>query len=276
MVWIGNCDVTSIEIWCRCKYTIRIRRSKSALFNWCAPCTLQVRHYQNMRGVHHYERDTIHWLVGAPAKCARIQKHSRKGNFHAYSNASNRFMPKWFFLFVWNQITKEKFNHTHRSIDEGAIEKEIIPWFELLVTNMQHQKSQISYPRFCCVFYVILQCNNLFAGWFSYRFSPRFTSYRVHEFVKTSLRVYHNKKVEELWSKLRYVRQITPLCKRIGESPEIQIGCYRVDPPHQSHSGSSQGFFWLTEWNRSTLASLKFLYAFILAGIIVSLWRNAM
>ena len=29
----------------------------------------------------------------------------------------------------------------------------------------------------------------------------------------------------------------TPLRKRIGEPPEIQIGCYRGDPGHQRHSG---------------------------------------
>jgi len=28
-----------------------------------------------------------------------------------------------------------------------------------------------------------------------------------------------------------------PLWKRIGEPPEIQIGCYRGDPGHQRHSG---------------------------------------
>jgi len=29
----------------------------------------------------------------------------------------------------------------------------------------------------------------------------------------------------------------TPLCKRIGEPPEIQIGCYSGDPGYQRHSG---------------------------------------
>jgi len=29
----------------------------------------------------------------------------------------------------------------------------------------------------------------------------------------------------------------TPLWKRIGEPPEIQIGCYKVDLGHQRHSG---------------------------------------
>jgi len=29
----------------------------------------------------------------------------------------------------------------------------------------------------------------------------------------------------------------TPLRKRIGEPPEIQIGCYRGDPGHQRHLG---------------------------------------
>jgi len=32
--------------------------------------------------------------------------------------------------------------------------------------------------------------------------------------------------------------KITPLWKRIGEPPEIQIGCYRADPGHQRHSGA--------------------------------------
>ena len=51
-------------------------------------------------------------------------------------------MPKWFFLFVRDQISQNKFNHTHRSIDEGSnIEKNIIPWFGMLVDNTQDQKS---------------------------------------------------------------------------------------------------------------------------------------
>jgi len=41
-----------------------------------------------------------------------------------------------------------------------------------------------------------------------------------------------------------------PLWKSIGEPPEIQIGCYRGDPGHQRHSGSSYDLFWLTELNR--------------------------
>jgi len=60
--------------------------------------------------------------------------------------------------------------------------------------------------------------------------------------------------------------KITPLWKRIGEAPKIQIGCYRGDPGHQRHSGLIIRFV-LTEQNRSTLASLKFPFAFILAGI---------
>jgi len=50
--------------------------------------------------------------------------------------------------------------------------------------------------------------------------------------------------------------KITPLWKRIGEPPEIQIGCYRGD----SRSTTSIGLiarFILTDCNRSTLASLK-------------------
>jgi len=31
--------------------------------------------------------------------------------------------------------------------------------------------------------------------------------------------------------------KLTPLWKRIGEAPEIQIGCYRGDPGHQRQSG---------------------------------------
>jgi len=37
--------------------------------------------------------------------------------------------------------------------------------------------------------------------------------------------------------------KITPLCQRIGEPPEIQIGCYRGDPGQQRHSGSSHDLF---------------------------------
>ena len=39
--------------------------------------------------------------------------------------------------------------------------------------------------------------------------------------------------------------KFTPLWKRIGEPPEIQIGCYRGDPGQQHHSGSSYDLFWL-------------------------------
>jgi len=35
--------------------------------------------------------------------------------------------------------------------------------------------------------------------------------------------------------------------KRIGEPPEIQIGCYRGDPGHQRHSGSSYDLFQLNK-----------------------------
>ena len=36
-------------------------------------------------------------------------------------------------------------------------------------------------------------------------------------------------------------------CKRIGEPPEIQMGCYRGDPGQQRHSGSSYDLFWLNK-----------------------------
>ena len=51
-------------------------------------------------------------------------------------------MRKCFFSFVWDQISQNKFSHTHRSIDDGGsnIEKDIIPRFGVLVDNMQHQK----------------------------------------------------------------------------------------------------------------------------------------
>ena len=65
-----------------------------------------------------------------------------------------------------------------------------------------------------------------------------------------------------IWrSKLAYtiLDKITPLSKRIGEPPEIQIGCYRGDPGHQRHSGSSNDLFWLTEQNPSTLRHWNFL-----------------
>jgi len=43
--------------------------------------------------------------------------------------------------------------------------------------------------------------------------------------------------------------KIIPLRKRIGEPPEIQIGCYRDDPGQTRHSGSSydKSAFILTE-----------------------------
>jgi len=68
------------------------------------------------------------------------------------------------------------------------------------------------------------------------------------------------------------VDKITPLWKRIGELPGIQIGCYRGD----SRSTESLGPFIryiLTEENGLTLGSLKFLFAFILVGTMVALRR---
>jgi len=41
--------------------------------------------------------------------------------------------------------------------------------------------------------------------------------------------------------------KIAPLWKRIGETPEIQIGCYRGGPGHQRHSGSSYDLVWLNK-----------------------------
>ena len=43
--------------------------------------------------------------------------------------------------------------------------------------------------------------------------------------------------------------KIISLWKRIGEPPEIQVGCYRGDPGQQRHSGSSydKSAFILTE-----------------------------
>ena len=40
--------------------------------------------------------------------------------------------------------------------------------------------------------------------------------------------------------------KITPLWKRIGEPPEIQIGCYRGDPGQHRHTGSLRSI--LTEY----------------------------
>ena len=62
--------------------------------------------------------------------------------------------------------------------------------------------------------------------------------------------------------------KITPLWKRIGEPSEIQIGSYRGHPGQQRHSDSSYDLVWLNKTVR-----LKFPFAFILAGIIVALWR---
>jgi len=63
--------------------------------------------------------------------------------------------------------------------------------------------------------------------------------------------------------------KITPLWKHIGEPPEIQIDCYRVDSSSTASLGLIARFI-LTERNRSRLASLTF--AFILAGTIVAQW----
>ena len=63
----------------------------------------------------------------------------------------------------------------------------------------------------------------------------------------------------------------TPLWKGIAEPPEIPIGCCRIDPGLQRHSGSSYDLFWLKK-KRSRLASLTFLFAFIQAGFIVAVW----
>jgi len=41
--------------------------------------------------------------------------------------------------------------------------------------------------------------------------------------------------------------KITPLRKRIGEPPEIEIGRYRGDSGQKRHSGSSYDLFWLNK-----------------------------
>ena len=41
--------------------------------------------------------------------------------------------------------------------------------------------------------------------------------------------------------------KITPLWKRIGEPPEIEIGCYRGDPGQQRHTDSLYDLFWLSK-----------------------------
>ena len=41
---------------------------------------------------------TMHWLLGAPVKNARIQKLAVKGNFLAYSNGNKVLMRKLFCL----------------------------------------------------------------------------------------------------------------------------------------------------------------------------------
>jgi len=40
--------------------------------------------------------------------------------------------------------------------------------------------------------------------------------------------------------------KVTPLWKRIGEPPEIQIGCYRGNPGQQRHSGT-YNLVWLNK-----------------------------
>jgi len=49
------------------------------------------------------------------------------------------------------------------------------------------------------------------------------------------------------WSTYTILDKIKPLWKRIGELPEIQIGCYRGDPDQQRHPGSSSDLFWLNK-----------------------------
>jgi len=41
--------------------------------------------------------------------------------------------------------------------------------------------------------------------------------------------------------------KITPLWKRIGEAPKIQIGCYKRGPSHERHSDSSYDLFYLNK-----------------------------
>ena len=43
------------------------------------------------------------------------------------------------------------------------------------------------------------------------------------------------------------IGKITPLWKRIGEPPEIHMGCYRGEPCQQRHLGSSYNLFWLNK-----------------------------
>jgi len=51
----------------------------------------------------------------------------------------------------------------------------------------------------------------------------------------------HHMKVKNLNKTI--LDKIAPLWKRIGEPPEIQIGCYRDDSGHQRHLGSSYDLF---------------------------------
>ena len=71
--------------------------------------------------------------------------------------------------------------------------------------------------------------------------------------------------------------KIKPLWKRIGEPPEIKIGCYMVDPGQQRHSGSSYGLLWLNKtvrrlrhWNFHLLSfwlALLFCYSYVIMRI---------
>jgi len=63
--------------------------------------------------------------------------------------------------------------------------------------------------------------------------------------------------------------KITPLWKRIGEPPEIQIGCYRGDPGQQRHSGSSRDLFWLNKTVRRLRHWNFHLLSFWLASLLL-------
>jgi len=66
--------------------------------------------------------------------------------------------------------------------------------------------------------------------------------------------------------------KITSLCKRIGEPPETQIGCYRGNPGHQRHSQSIY-----SDWLNKSVRRLRHwnfhLLSFWMALSLPCLWR---
>jgi len=65
--------------------------------------------------------------------------------------------------------------------------------------------------------------------------------WRNKQWNMTSLPIHHMK----VQIQYNILNNIKPLLKRIGEPPQIQIGCCKGDTGKQRHSGSSYDLFWL-------------------------------